>query len=97
MGEVYGPRDSRFDRDAAIKTSAAQFSERVERETKGVVTLNHPTIAKSATSVRTPRYWSNEGHRIKDRYRRTNRTSGVANHGTLEVARDTRILISDAY
>jgi serine/threonine protein kinase len=32
MGEVYRARDPRLNRDVAIKVSAAQFSERFERE-----------------------------------------------------------------
>ena len=44
MGEVYKARDSRLDRTVAIKTSAAQFSERFEREARSVAALNHPNI-----------------------------------------------------
>jgi serine/threonine protein kinase len=44
MGEVYRVRDSRLNRDVAIKTSAAQFSERFEREAKAIAALNHPNI-----------------------------------------------------
>jgi len=33
-----------LDRDVAIKVSAAQFSERFEREAKAIVALNHPDI-----------------------------------------------------
>lgn len=34
MGEVYRARDTRLNRDVAIKVSAAQFNERFEREAK---------------------------------------------------------------
>src|SRR5712664_159916 len=34
MGEVYRARDPRLNRDVAIKVSAAQFSERFEREAR---------------------------------------------------------------
>ena len=44
MGEVYRARDPRLNRDVAIKVSAAQFSERFEREAKAVAALNHPNI-----------------------------------------------------
>ena len=44
MGEVYRARDPRLNRDVAIKISAAQFSERFEREAKAVAALNHPNI-----------------------------------------------------
>jgi eukaryotic-like serine/threonine-protein kinase len=44
MGEVYRAGDSRLGRDVAIKVSAAQFSERFEREARAVAALNHPNI-----------------------------------------------------
>ncbi len=46
MGEVYRARDLRLNRDVAIKTSAAQFSERFEREAKAIAALNHPNICQ---------------------------------------------------
>src|SRR6202521_5636222 len=46
MGEVYGARDPRLNRDVAIKVSAAQFSERFEREAKAIAALNHPNICQ---------------------------------------------------
>ncbi len=44
MGQVYKARDTRLDRIVAIKTSAAQFSERFAREARAVAALNHPNI-----------------------------------------------------
>jgi serine/threonine protein kinase len=44
MGEVYKARDTRIDRIVALKVSAAQFSERFEREAKAIGALNHPNI-----------------------------------------------------
>jgi eukaryotic-like serine/threonine-protein kinase len=44
MGEVYRARDSRLNRDVAIKICAAEFSERFEREARAVAALNHPNI-----------------------------------------------------
>jgi serine/threonine protein kinase len=44
MGEVYRARDPRLKRDVAIKVSAAQFSERFEREAQAIAALNHPNI-----------------------------------------------------
>ena len=44
MGEVYKARDTRLDRMVALKVSAAQFSERFEREAKAIAALNHPNI-----------------------------------------------------
>ena len=44
MGEVYKAHDPRLKRDVAIKVSAAQFSERFEREAHAIAALNHPYI-----------------------------------------------------
>lgn len=44
MGEVFKGRDTRLNRDVAIKTSSRQFSERFEREAKAIAALNHPNI-----------------------------------------------------
>jgi eukaryotic-like serine/threonine-protein kinase len=46
MGEVYRARDSRLNRLVAIKVSAAQFSERFEREAEAIAALNHPNICQ---------------------------------------------------
>ena len=46
MGEVYRARDPRLNRDVAIKTSAARFTERFEREAKAIAALNHPNICQ---------------------------------------------------
>jgi eukaryotic-like serine/threonine-protein kinase len=44
MGEVYRARDLRLNREVAIKVSAAQFSERFEREAQAIAALNHRHI-----------------------------------------------------
>ena len=50
MGEVYLARDTRLDRNVAVKvlasvlSSSAEFRERFEREAKAVSSLNHPHI-----------------------------------------------------
>ena len=44
MGEVYRARDSRLDRDVAIKISGERFSDRFEREARAIAALNHPNI-----------------------------------------------------
>jgi serine/threonine-protein kinase len=44
MGEVYRARDTRLNRDVAVKVSADRFSERFEREARAVAALNHPNI-----------------------------------------------------
>lgn len=46
MGEVYKARDTRLNRDVAIKVSAAQFSERFEREAQAIAALNHSNICR---------------------------------------------------
>src|SRR5450631_3695691 len=46
MGEVWKAHDSRLNRDVAIKVSAAQFSERFEREAQAIAALNHPNICQ---------------------------------------------------
>ena len=50
MGEVYKARDSRLNRDVAIKVLTAAFSERDDfkqrfvREAQAIASLNHPHI-----------------------------------------------------
>jgi eukaryotic-like serine/threonine-protein kinase len=50
MGEVYRARDTRLDRDVAIKilpahlSSDGNFRERFEREARAISSLNHPHI-----------------------------------------------------
>jgi serine/threonine protein kinase len=44
MGEVYRARDSRLDRQVALKVSGEQFSERFQREARAIAALNHPNI-----------------------------------------------------
>src|SRR6185312_7850251 len=44
MGEVWKARDTRLERDVALKTLAIRFSERFEREARAVAALNHPHI-----------------------------------------------------
>jgi Tol biopolymer transport system component len=44
MGEVYRARDTRLDREVAIKISSARFSDRFEREARAISALNHPHV-----------------------------------------------------
>jgi eukaryotic-like serine/threonine-protein kinase len=44
MGEVYRARDSRLNRDVAVKVSGERFGERFEREARAIAALNHPNI-----------------------------------------------------
>jgi len=44
MGEVYKARDTRLDREVAIKVAAERFSQRFESEAYAIAALNHPHI-----------------------------------------------------
>jgi eukaryotic-like serine/threonine-protein kinase len=44
MGEVWKARDTRLDRDVAIKFCSNQFSDRFQREAHAIAALNHPNI-----------------------------------------------------
>ncbi|MGH9719372.1 MAG: protein kinase domain-containing protein [Bryobacteraceae bacterium] len=44
MGEVWRARDTRVDRDVAIKFCDGQFAQRFEREARAIAALNHPNI-----------------------------------------------------
>jgi eukaryotic-like serine/threonine-protein kinase len=44
MGEVYRARDTRLNREVAIKVSNAEFSERFAREARSIAAVNHPNI-----------------------------------------------------
>ena len=44
MGEVYRARDTRLNREVAVKVSVERFSERFEREARTIAALNHPNI-----------------------------------------------------
>jgi serine/threonine protein kinase/Tol biopolymer transport system component len=46
MGEVYRATDTRLNREVAIKVSAAQFSDRFEREARLIASLNHSNICQ---------------------------------------------------
>jgi serine/threonine protein kinase len=46
MGEVWKGRDTRVDRLVAIKFSKAGISERFERESRAIASLNHPHICQ---------------------------------------------------
>ena len=44
MGDVYRARDTRLDREVALKTVKGPFTERFEREARAISALNHPNI-----------------------------------------------------
>jgi serine/threonine protein kinase len=60
MGEVYRAHDSKLDRDVAIKVLPDTFARdaerlaRFKREAKLLASLNHPNIAGSIPSPRSP-------------------------------------------
>ena len=44
MGEVYRARDTRLNREVAVKVSAQQFNERFAREARSIAALNHNNV-----------------------------------------------------
>src|SRR3984957_6160974 len=46
MGQAYRERDTRLNRDVAIKFSDAGFGARFEREARAIAALNHPNICQ---------------------------------------------------
>ena len=44
MGEVWKARDTRLDRDVALKVSKAEFTARFDREARAIAAFNHPNI-----------------------------------------------------
>jgi Tol biopolymer transport system component/predicted Ser/Thr protein kinase len=44
MGEVWSARDSRLNRNVAIKVAAREFSDRFEREARAIAALNHSNV-----------------------------------------------------
>src|SRR5216683_4248411 len=44
MGEVWKARDTRLNRDVAVKTSRVGFSGRFQKEAQAIAALNHPNI-----------------------------------------------------
>src|SRR5262245_44316893 len=46
MGQVYRARDTRLNRDVALKVCQEQFTDRFEREARAVAALNHPNICQ---------------------------------------------------
>jgi hypothetical protein len=61
MGEVYKARDTKLDREVAIKVSAQQFSERFECEAQAIAALNQG----DSFVADKPRLWSEK--RLADR------------------------------
>ena len=73
MGEVYRARDPRLNRDVAIKVSAAQFSERFEREadkSRVEKSLAIAAIQRDTALARLDRYYAEAMAAIVDEQRR---------------------------
>ena len=62
MGEVYRARDTRLNRDVAIKIASEKFSERFEREARAIAALNHPNICTLYDVIRLAAEWRQETH-----------------------------------
>jgi serine/threonine protein kinase len=58
MGEVYRARDTKLNREVAIKVLPASFATdvdrlaRLQREAQTLASLNHPNIAQITSSIR---------------------------------------------
>lgn len=50
MGEVWRARDTRLEREVAVKIPAQQFTDRFTREARTVAALNHPSRGGRATA-----------------------------------------------
>ncbi len=46
MGEVWKARDTRLDRDVALKVSKAEFPAQFDREARAIAAFNHPNICQ---------------------------------------------------
>ena len=46
FGEVWKARDTRLDRDVALKVSKAEFTARFDREARAIAAFNHPNICQ---------------------------------------------------
>ncbi len=88
MGEVYKARDTKLDRDVALKILPDAFVNdperlaRFQRKAKGLASLHHPNIAAihgleesgdSPALVLTPNSFSSRSHRAAGRFPATRR------------------------
>jgi TolB-like protein/Tfp pilus assembly protein PilF len=82
MGEVWKARDTRLNRDVAIKFCANQFSDRFLREARAIAALNHPNICTL--------------HDIGPDYLVMEYIEGSPPHGPLAAAEATRLALGIA-
>ena len=54
MGEVYRARDTRLDRQVALKVSQHEFTDRFEREARTISALNKIGFSRTAVASITP-------------------------------------------
>jgi eukaryotic-like serine/threonine-protein kinase len=58
MGELWKARDTRLNRDVALKVSKAEFTGRFTREARMIAQLNHPNICQLYDVVPTKLLWN---------------------------------------
>ena len=79
MGEVYRARDTKLDRDVALKILPESFANdpdrlmRFEREAKTLASLNHPNIAAIYGIEAAPRHGTGRGRGLSPRASRAAR------------------------
>jgi serine/threonine protein kinase len=56
MGEVWKARDTRLDRDVALKVSKSEFTARFDREARAIAAFNHPNICQLYDVARDGRF-----------------------------------------
>lgn len=82
MGEVWKARDTRLNRDVAIKFCSSQFSDRFLREARAIAALNHPNICTL--------------HDIGPDYLVMEYIEGIPPHGPLPTAEAVRLALGIA-
>ena len=85
MGEVYKARDTRLDRNVAIKVAAAEFGERFERQARAVAALNHVNVCTCSSVTEPPYTGDSLSPKIGDvlRRKKLSTTIGASNYAYL--------------
>jgi serine/threonine protein kinase/Tfp pilus assembly protein PilF len=94
MGRVYKARDTRLERDVAIKVADERFTDRFLQEARTVAALNHPYICTLHDVG--PNYLVMElidGPTLADRIERSNLAAGEA----VEIARQVAAALEEAH